>query len=117
METATIINITRDEAQLVVWMEEALETSRLNRLARTFTCQGLAAAIDGLPGVMRRPNQRDIGGILDRMGVDLSTRNYRRPTASLIEALPVWKAEAERVLSRALEIVFPGLSPHSNVTH
>ena len=116
METATIINMTRNEAQLVARIGQAVEAERINRNAQTFTCHSLASAIDGLPGVMHRPNEREIGVLLDRMGVDLSTRNYRRPTASLIEALPAWKAESERVLSRALEIVFPGLSPHSNIT-
>ena len=116
METTTKFNMTHREARLVVRMGQALETNRLNPLAPTFTCQTLAAAIDGLPGVMIRPNQREIGGILDRMGVSMTIRNYRRNTEKLVEVLPEWKAEAERVLSREREILFPGLSPHSNIT-
>ncbi len=116
MEAATISNMTREEAQLVVWMGQALETNRLNRQTPTFTWQGLAAAIDGLPGVLRRPNQGALGGILDRMGVTMVIWNYRRNTEKLAAVLPEWKAEAERVLSREREIVFPGLSPHSNIT-
>ncbi len=105
METTTKFNMTHREARLVVRMGQALETNRLNPLAPTFTCQTLAAAIDGLPGVMIRPNQREIGGILDRMGVSMTIRNYRRNTEKLVEVLPEWKAEAERVLSRGLRLL------------
>ena len=103
METARKFNMTRKEAQLVVRMGQALETNRLNRQTPTFTCQTLAEAIDGLPGVMIRPNQREIGGILVRMGVTKGTRNYRRNTKELAAVLPEWKAEAKRVLSRERE--------------
>ena len=118
METATILNMTRQEAQLVAWMGQGLEANRLNRQTPTFTCQGLAAAIDGLPGVTCRPNQRDLGGILTRMGVTMVIRNYRRNTEQLAAVLPEWKAKVKRVLSREREreIVFPGLTSHSNIT-
>ena len=105
METKTLFNMTRKEAQLVIWMGQALETNRLNPLAPTFTSQALAEAIDGLPGVMCRPNQREIGGILVRMGVTKGIRNYRRNTKELAAVLPEWKAEAKRVLSREIYIL------------
>ena len=98
-------------------MGQALETNRLNPLAPTFTCQTLAAAIDGLPGVMIRPNQREIGGILDRMGVSMTIRNYRRNTEKLVEVLPEWKAEAERVLSRERERYYFRDLAHTLILH
>ena len=95
--------MTRKEAQLVIWMGQAFETHRLNPLAPTFTSQALAEAIDGLPGVTCRPNQRDLGGILTRMGVTMVIRNYRRNTEQLAAILPEWKAKVKRVLSRERE--------------
>ena len=108
--------MTRKEAQLVIWMGQALETDRLDPLAPTFTSQALAEAIDGLPGVMCRPNQREIGGILVRMGVTKGIRNYRRNTKELEAVLPEWKEKAKQELSREREILFPGLTSHSNIT-
>ena len=116
MATTTKFNMTRWEAQLVVRMAEALETRRLNPLAPTFTSQAMAEAIHGLPGVMTRPNQRTVGILLDRMGVFMVIRTYRRNMRELEVALPEWKEEAERALSREREIQFPALAPHSNTT-
>ena len=116
METARKFNMTHKEAQLVIWMGQAFETHRLNPLAPTFTSQALPEAIDGLPGVMCRPNQREIGGILVRMGVTMVVRTYRRNTRELEAVLPEWKEKAKQELSREREILFPGIAPHSNTT-
>ena len=116
METARKFNMTRKEAQLVIWMGQALETNRLDPLAPTFTSQALAETIDGLPGVMCPPNQREIGGILVRMGVIMVVRTYRRNTRELKAVLPEWKEKAKQELSREREILIPGLTSHSNTT-
>ena len=116
MAMATKFNMTRKEAQLVVRMAEALETHRLSPLASTFTSQAMAEAIEGLPGVQLRPNQRTLGIILDRMGIIMVARTYRRNTRELEAVLPEWKEEAKRELSREREILFPGMNPHSNTT-
>ena len=108
--------MTRKEAQLVIWMGQAFETHRLNPLAPTFTSQALAEAIDGLPGVVVRPNQRTLGILLDRMGVIMVVRTYRRNTRELEAVLPEWKEKAKQELSREREILFPGLTSHSNIT-
>ena len=101
---------------MVIWMGQAFETHRLNPLAPTFTSQALAEAIDGLPGVVVRPNQRTLGILLDRMGVIMVVRTYRRNTRELEAVLPEWKEKAKQELSREREILFPGLTSHSNIT-
>ena len=108
--------MTRKEAQLVIWMGQAFETHRLNPLAPTFTSQALAEAIDGLPGVVVHPNQLTLGILLDRMGVIMVVRTYRRNTRELEAVLPEWKEKAKQELSREREILFPGLTSHSNIT-
>ena len=100
----------------MIWMGQAFETHRLNPLAPTFTSQALAEAIDGLPGVVVRPNQRTLGILLDRMGVIMVVRTYRRNTRELEAVLPEWKEKAKQELSREREILFPGLTSHSNIT-
>ena len=69
METAATIHLTYYEAVLVDWIDQALATGRINRDSPTFTGRGMAVAIEGLPDVMSRPNEREIGVLLDRMGV------------------------------------------------
>ena len=116
METATKFNMTRKEAHLVVRMAEAVCPKRLCPLTPTFTSQAMAEAIEGLPGVQLRPNQRTLGILLDRMGIIMVVRTYRRNTKELEAVLPGWKEKAKRELSREREILFPGIAPHSNIT-
>ena len=116
METAATINLTYYEAVLVDWIDRALAAGRINRDSPTFTGRGLAVAVEGLSGVMSRPNEREIGVLLDRMGVFLFVKFSRRKTPDLLKALPDWReaAKAKRVCER--ELMFPELSPHSNIT-
>ena len=116
METAATVHLTYYEAVLVDWIDRALAAGRINRDSPTFTGRGLAVAIEGLPDVMSRPNEREIGVLLDRMGVFLLTRLSRRKTKDLLEVLPGWSEAAKAKLVGGREIMFPELSPHSNIT-
>ena len=98
METAATIHLTYYEAVLVDWIDQALAAGRINRDSPTFTGRGLAVAIEGLSGVMSRPNEREVGAILDRMGVFLFVKFSRRKTKDLLEVLPDWREAAKAKL-------------------
>ena len=110
------INLTYDEAILVDWIDQAVAADRLNRESPTFTSRSLAVAIEGVAGVMSGPNEREVGVLLGRKGVFLFVKFYRRKTQDLLAVLPDWSEVARAKLAGGRDIVFPELSPHSDIT-
>ena len=108
------MELTYHEAHFLLLMDRALQSGRLNRESPTFTSRALALAIGGLDGVLNRPNEREIGALLDQMGVFLIVRYSRRKTADLEAALPAWREAAQEELDRVREIEIPALAPHLN---
>ena len=83
-----------DEAQLVVAVAAAVEGSRLNSAASTFTCRVLALASKTHPWELEL--------LLHRWGV-FADRNYLRTTAALLEAVEAALPVAEAVLDAHAE--------------
>ena len=110
------MELTYHEGHLLLLMDRALQSGRLNRESPTFTARGMARAIGGLPGVVNRPNEYDLGALLDQMGV-FAVRLRQRSTQILSEVLPQWMPEAASITNlddRHTHTLLPALAPHSN---
>ena len=83
-----------DEAQLVVAVAAAVEGSRLNSAASTFTCRVLALASKTHPWELEL--------LLHRWGV-FADRHYRRDTSELVAAVEAALPLAEAVLDAHAE--------------
>ena len=108
--------LTYHEAHMVLLMDLALQSGRLNREAPTFTARGMARAIDGLHGIRERPNEYDVASLLDQMGVFADGR-HKRSTRKLSEVLPSWSSRAISIIEEGDKHPFvPTISPHPNAT-
>ena len=88
--------LTSREVYLLELMGRATEERRIHPDSPTFTARSLANAMDDVSRSMRRIGEREVGPLLDRMGVFLNTRTFRRVTAKLVEVMPEWPAAAEK---------------------
>ena len=66
---------------------------RINPDVDTFTANDMARAIRAATGV--RVNYRELGALLDRMGVTAHRRDYRRQMDAFTMALPEWLTVAD----------------------
>ena len=108
--------MTDYEANLVLLMDLALQSGRLNQEAPNFTARGMAGAIDGLRGVTERPNEYDVAGLLDQMGVFADGR-HKRSTQKLSQVLPRWSSQAISIIEESdKRPLVPTIPPHPNAT-
>ena len=98
-------DLTMREAYLLELMGKAIEQRRIHPDSPTFTARALAAAMDDISRTMNRIGEREVGRLLDRMGIFLNTRTYRRATETLTKALPEWLKAAEEEMRRIRESV------------
>jgi hypothetical protein len=61
---------------------------RINQDAETFTANDMARAMR--QGTGADINYREVGALLDRMGIPANRRDYRRSMMILLETLPTW---------------------------
>ena len=105
------MELTGHEARLVLLIDRALQNGRINRRAPTFTAREMARAIEGLHGIRHRPNEYDVAGLLDQMGVFADGRR-KRSTQRLSEILPAWLSEASSSSNGTTRwCVFPPFRP------
>lgn len=93
MGTEKQIVMTAMERQMVKHMGQALDSGRINRDAETFTASDMAHAMRQETGA--NINYREVGALLDRMGILANRRDYRRSMRILIETLPTWIETAD----------------------
>ena len=96
------ILLTAFERGLVKRMGQVLADGRINPELETFTANDMARAIRAATGVP--VNYRDLGALLDRMGVIASRRDYRRLMLLLTDALPAWEEAADSVQSSQIRL-------------
>ena len=84
---------------------QVLHEGRINPDAATFTANDMARAIGNPTGVP--VNYRELGALLDRMGVAANRRDYRRPTDALMLVLPDWLEAAETATSSQIRLPTP----------
>ena len=87
------IVMTSVERGLVKRMGQVMDEGRINPEMDTFTANDMARAIRAATGVP--VNYRDLGALLDRMGVAASRRDYRRLMVTFTLALPEWLMVAD----------------------
>ena len=102
------ILLTAFERALVKRMGQVLSEGRMNPDLETFTANGMVGAIKGATGVS--VNHRDLGALLDRMGVAASRRDYRRTMGLLAEALPDWIEAANSAQSSQIRLPTTNIS-------
>ena len=108
--------LTYYEANLVLLMDLALQSARLHREAPNFTAREMAKAIEGLRGVRERPNEYDVAGLLNQMGVFADGR-CKRSTRKLSEVLPGWSSQAISIIEESdKHPLVPSIPPHPNAT-
>ena len=93
MDTEKQIVMTSVERALVKRMGQVVDEGRINSELATFTSTDMARAIRAATGVP--VNYRDLGALLDRMGVVANRRDYRREMHMLNQTLPEWLTVAD----------------------
>ena len=93
MTTERQIVMTSVERGLMKRMGQVMDERRINPDADTFTANDMARAIRAATGVP--VNHRELGALLDRMGVTASRRDYRRQMDAFTMALPEWLTVAD----------------------
>jgi hypothetical protein len=93
MDTEKQIVMTSVERALVKRMGQVVDEGRINSEVPTFTSTDMARAIRAATGVP--VNYRDLGALLDRMGVVANRRDYRREMHMLNQTLPEWLTVAD----------------------
>ncbi len=89
------IKMTLEEAVMVQDMDRAIREGWINTITPTFTARALAIAVENTVG--RGVNvERKLSALLDRMGVSMDRKTYRRDTKALLKILPEWCREALR---------------------
>ena len=94
------MELTHYEAALALLIDRALRIGRLNRKAPTFTTRGMARAIEGLRSVRERPNEYDVAGLLDQMGVFADARR-KRSIWNLLKAPPRRPSQARTITEKS----------------
>ena len=89
------IKMTLEEAVMVQDIDGAIREGWLNTTAPTFTARALAIAVENTVGQGVNV-ERKLSALLDRMGVFMNRKTYRRETKALLEILPEWCREASR---------------------
>ncbi len=90
------IKMTLGEAIMVQDMDRAIREGWLNTTTPTFTARALAIAVENT--VSQGVNvERKLTALLDRMGLLMDRRTFRRDTKTLLKILPEWCQEASRV--------------------
>lgn len=110
-------NLTYREVYLLELMGKAIEQRLIHPNSPTFTARALAAAMDDISLSMNRIGEREVGPLLNRMGVFMNTRTYQRKTATLLEVMPEWLAAAENEDRKRRERVTetPVFAPRFNI--
>ena len=93
MATERQIVMTSVERGLVKRMGQVMDEGRINPDVDTFTANDMARAIRAATGVP--VNSRELGALLDRMGVTASRRDYRRLMDAFTMVLPEWLTVAD----------------------
>ena len=93
MATEQQIVMTSVERTLVKRMGQVIDERRINPDVDTFTANDMARAIRAATGVP--VNHRELGALLDRMGVVANRRDYRRSMEAFTAALPEWLTVAD----------------------
>ena len=93
MATEQQIVMTSVERTLVKRMGQVIDERRINPDVDTFTANDMARAIRAATGVPI--NYRELGALLDRMGVVANRRDYRREMRAFTAALPEWLKVAD----------------------
>ena len=96
------IKMTLGEAIMVQDMDRAIREGWINTATPTFTARALAIAVENTVGQGVNV-ERKLTALLDRMGVFMDRRTYRRETKALLEILPEWCREASRERERVRE--------------
>ena len=96
------IKMTLGEAIMVQDMDRAIREGWINTTTPTFTARALAMAVENTVGQGVNV-ERKLTALLDRMGVLMDRRTYRRDTKALLEILPEWCREASRERERVRE--------------
>ena len=94
------MEVTYHGARLARLMDQALPSGRLNRDDLTFTAREVASAVKGLRGVRRCPNEYDVAGLVDRMGVS-PDRLRKRSTQNLPKVLPRRSSQARSIIEES----------------
>ena len=96
------IKMTLEEAIMVQDIDGAIREGWINTTTPTFTARALAIAVENT--VSQGVNvERKLTALLDRMGVFMDRRTYRRETKALLKILPEWCREASLVRERVRE--------------
>ena len=90
------IKMTLEEAIMVQDMDRAIREGWITTTTPTFTARALAMAVENTVGQGVNV-ERKLTALLDRMGVFMDRRTYRRDTKALLKILPEWCQEASRV--------------------
>ena len=93
MTTERQIVMTSVERGLVKRMGQVMDERRINPDMDTFTANDMARAIRAATGTPI--NYRELGALLDRMGVVASRRDYRRQMLAFTMTLPEWLKVAD----------------------
>ena len=93
------IKMTLEEAVMVQDMDGAIREGWINITTPTFTARALAIAVENTVG-RGVDVERKLSALLDRMGVFMDRKTYRRQTRELLEILPEWCREASRERER-----------------
>lgn len=117
-EEAPSPNLTDREVYLLELMGKAIGQRRIHPGGPNFTSRALADAMDNISSSVNKIGEREVGPLLDRMGVFMNPRTYRRKTAKLLELMPEWlaAAENEKRKSRERETETPRLPSRINIT-
>ncbi len=90
------VKMTLEEAIMVQDINAAIQEGWINTTTPTFTARALAVAIENT--VSQGVNvERKLTALLDRMGLLMDRRTFRRDTKTLLKILPEWCQEASRV--------------------
>ena len=96
------VKMTLEEAIMVQDINAAIQEGWINTTTPTFTARALAVAIENT--VSQGVNvERKLTALLDRMGLLMDRRTFRRDTKALLEILPEWCREALRERGRERE--------------
>ena len=90
------IKMTLEEAIMVHDMDRAIRERWINTTTPTFTARAMAVAVENTVGQGVNV-ERKLSALLDRMGVFMDRKTYRRDTKTLLKILPEWCQEALRV--------------------
>ena len=90
------MRMTLEEVIMVHDMDRAIREGWINTATPAFTARALAVAVENTVGQGVNV-ERKLTALLDRMGVFMNRKTYRRETKALLEILPEWCQEALRV--------------------